>query len=144
MFGPFQPFFSQCLPDIRRLRSALNRLIQFRSTFYPQTPLVVQGGGECHCLREANLQHQEYFGHPRGNVIFFFELPCQKQKNNYPTSRRFLSCVAFSVNEVVHVACQSRVWFVLYVPAFSCFQKIEQAGSWDPMMRKEECAQNVE
>ena len=26
----------------------------------------------------------------------------------------------------------------------TCFQKIDQAGAWDPMMRKEGCVQNVE
>ena len=29
-----------------------------------------------------------------------------------PCEQRFLSCMAFSVYEVVRVACQSRGWFV--------------------------------
>ena len=33
---------------------------------------------------------------------------------NVPCKHRLLSGMAFSVNEVVHVACQSHSWFVLY------------------------------
>ena len=29
---------------------------------------------------------------------------------------RFLSRMAFSVNKIVRVPCQSRSWFILYVP----------------------------
>ena len=43
------------------------------------------------------------------NVSFKIELAA-------PCEQRFLSCMAFSVYEVVGVACQSRSWFVLYTP----------------------------
>ena len=49
------------------------------------------------------------------NLIFYFSdhvftlllLPCEQ---------RFLSCMAFSVYEVICVACVSRSWFVLIRP----------------------------
>ena len=43
------------------------------------------------------------------NVSFKIELAA-------PCEQRFLSCMAFSVYEVVRVACQSRSCFVLYAP----------------------------
>ena len=38
-----------------------------------------------------------------GKTAIFFHLPCEQ---------RFLSCLAFSIYEVVRVACPSRSWLV--------------------------------
>ena len=46
-------------------------------------------------------------------------------RSKVPCEWSFVSCMAFNVNEVVCVACQSRSWFVLYAPweTFSPFSR---------------------
>ena len=51
-----------------------------------------------------------------------------KKKYSLPSEQIFLSCMAFSVYEIVRLACQSRSWFVLY--AQGPIAKIEFSNSY--------------
>ena len=53
---------------------------------------------------------------------------CGKKKYSLPSKQIFLSCMAFSVYEIVRLACQSRSWFVLY--AQGPIAKIEFSNSY--------------
>ena len=53
---------------------------------------------------------------------------CGKKKYSLPSEQIFLSGMAFSVYEIVRLACQSRSWFVLYAQGPTA--KIEFSNSY--------------
>ena len=60
----------------------------------------------------ANNIHFHKLGFARSLVLKATSFETANGLFSVPCERRFLSCMAFSVYEVIRVACQSRSWFV--------------------------------